>query len=81
MEKAQLELKKKARGDQPKILAKEGRLKRYQNKTKQYRQKRKFQNNEKILPIIWRRMGEAISTTGCEKAKKILEQNMGTESS
>ena len=30
-----------------KILAKEGRLKRYRDKTKQYRQNRMFQNNEK----------------------------------
>ena len=43
----QLELKKIALGNQRKILAKEGRLKRYQNKAKQNRQNRTFQNNEK----------------------------------
>ena len=30
-----------------KVLAKEGRLKRYRNSIKQYRQNRIFQNNEK----------------------------------
>ena len=30
-----------------KVLAKEGRLKRYRQKVKQYRQNRTFQNNEK----------------------------------
>ena len=53
----QLELKKKKKKKKKKmleetnqkILAKEGRLKRYQDKTKQYRQNRTFQNNEKIF--------------------------------
>ena len=64
-----------------KILAKERRLKRYRDKAKQYNQNRTLQNNEKILPAVWGKMGEAILTTGCERGKKILEQNMGTERS
>ena len=32
-----------------KILAKEGRLKRYRQRLKQYRQNRTFQNNERIF--------------------------------
>ena len=37
-----------------KILAKEGRLKRYWDKTKQFRQNRASQNKEKILPTLTR---------------------------
>ena len=32
-----------------KVLAKEGRLKKYQGRTKQYRQNKTFQNNERKL--------------------------------
>ena len=42
-----IKTKNKTLEDQPKILAKDGRLKRYRDKTKQYRQNRTFQNNEK----------------------------------
>ena len=64
-----------------KILAKEERLNRYWAKTKQYRQNWTFQNNEKNSTNNWGRIGEAISTTECERGEKILEQNMGTEKS
>ena len=38
-----------------KVLEKEGRLKRYQQRVRQYSQNRKFQNNEKILSTTGRR--------------------------
>ena len=60
------------------IIKIKGKLKRYRDKIKQYRQKRIFQNNERKFyePVSRGRIYEGILTTGC---KTILDQNMGTE--
>ena len=79
-----MELKKYSNGTQKikleetnqRILAKEGRLKRYRDRTKQYRQNRTLQNDEKILSTIaagWR-MDEARSTKRCETQEDFGEK-------
>ena len=78
----QLERNIKLEKTKQKILGKKGRLKRYWDRTKQYRRNRIFQNNEKkILPPSRGRMGESITTTKCERDQKILEQNIGMDRS
>ena len=57
-----------------KVLVKEGRLKRYQQRIKQYRQNRIFQNNErKILSKTGRRWHGNIPTTRCKRNQRILD--------
>ena len=56
-----------------KIMVKEGRLKRYRDRTKPYKQ------NWKTLPTSRGRMGEDIPDTGCKRGQNILEQNLGTK--
>ena len=51
-----------------KILAKEGKLKRYRDKVKQYKQNKTFQNNE----IKFYQMYEDKPITGCKGSKTIL---------
>ena len=77
----QLELKKKFDETNQKIPAKEGRLKRTEIRPNNIDKTGCSKTKKIILPTIWRRMGEAISTTECERGKKILGQHMGTERS
>ena len=79
----QLERKLKLEKTKQKILAKEGRLKRYRDKTKQNILNRTFQKNERKFyqQVGGGGMGEEISTTGWEIGKKILVQDMETEGS
>ena len=61
-----------------KVLAKEGRLKRYRQRVKQYKQNRTFQNNERKFyqHMEWH---ENIPTTGCQRYRTILDKNMATK--
>ena len=59
-----------------KVLAKEGRLKRYGDRTKQYRQNGTFQTNER--KFYQQRMCEYTQAIGCEGGKTVLVQSMGT---
>ena len=59
-------------------MAKEGRQR--QNQTTHTKQDVPKQR-KKILPTSRGEMGEDIPTTGCEKSKKILKQDIGTERS
>ena len=54
-----------------KVLAKEGRLKRYRQRVKQYRQNRTFQNNERKLHQ--QLGGDDIPTTGFKRNRTILD--------
>ena len=56
-----------------KILAKEGRLKRYRDRVKQYDQNRIFQNNErKFYQQVDGKCTKDISTTECKESKTML---------
>ena len=62
------------------VLKKEGKLKRYRNRIKQYRQKRTFQNNEKDQPVnVGVGTHEHTPATEWKGSKSISEQNMGTK--
>ena len=57
-----------------KVLAKEGRLKRYRQRVKHYRQNRTFPKQRKeILSTIGREWHENIPTTGCKRNLAILD--------
>ena len=71
----QIERKVQLEETKQKVLVKEGRLKRYRDRTKQYKQQDIPKQRKKILPASTRRIDEDISATG----KNILEQNMRTE--
>ena len=63
-----------------KVLAKEGRLKRYRQRVKQYRQNRTFQNNErKFYHQLVGHDTKNISTTRRQRNRTILDENMATE--
>ena len=66
-------------GINQKVPVIEGKLKRYRNRIKQYRQNRTFHDNEKILPTSRGRWHEDIPTTGFKGSKTILEQNVATK--
>ena len=71
---SKLEQKSQFEETNQKVLAKEERLKRYRDRTKQYRQNRTFQNNKRKFYQQVR--GKVIIETRSEPGKKILEQNM-----
>ena len=71
---------KNSQGVNQKVLAKEGKLKRYRQRVKQYRQNRTFQNNERKIPsTIGRKWHENIPTIGCQRNQTILDENMATK--
>ena len=78
---SQLERKIQLKELNMKILTKKGRLKIYRDKTKKYSKQDIPKQRKTILSASRRKMGENIPTTGCERSKKIWEQNMGTERS
>ena len=63
-----------------KVLAKEGRLKRYWQRVKQYRQNKTFQNNEgKFYQQLGGHDTKNIPTTRRQRKRTILYENMATE--
>ena len=73
MEKVQQKGKVQLGETNKKKLAKAGRLQRYRDRTKQYKQNRAFQNNErKFYQKVVGRVGEDKPYNGCERCKKFL---------
>ena len=62
-----------------KVMVKEGRLKRYRDRIKQYKKKTRHSKiTKKILPPSRGRMHDDIPTTRSKGSKTILEQNIRT---
>ena len=67
-------------GNKPIILAKEGGLKRYRPRLKQYRQDRTFQNNErKFCQQLGGDNTKNIPTTVSQRNRTILDENIATK--